>query len=538
MAEQSQTEATIPHGEEIVERFGGIRPMAAKLEVPVTTVQGWKKRDAIPLSRRDDIITAASQYNISLKGLVSADNIANQNARIEEDPALRSVSSSSSSAPSSSASRAANWRSDASGIDLAQIRRAARTTSIWTTVSLLVIVGAAGFVLFGGGESSQNRQLSSLETRVSSIEAQGPSAGSTLSSTLDATISDLQGQIRSLTNAVGATGQDLAASGQTLVQRLAALEQQLSGNPGAQNLQGAVQQMQNMAGSAQGAANWQAAIEELRGVVSGLQGHVDTLDSALAQSKTQNDALSQSLTNVTGRDLSAAAMLLALTQLRQSVDRQTPFTDDLALLHDVTAKADPDLAASVDRMAPYAQSGVLSSQGLKKELQGLSNDIITAKLKGEDVSLKDRIAARLQGLFSLKKDGLPVTGGEERELIAKASAQLDKDDVQGAMATLQQLQGPAAEAAAPWQQQAQATVAVQAIDQQLVTSLMNKIKTMSSASMGSIGGGSVTTNAAPIDMTPQQPQTDMQAQPQAAAPMPAPQAQPDQSPQSPVVIQQ
>ena len=30
--------------ETIIKAFGGIRPMASKLDVPVSTVQGWKQR--------------------------------------------------------------------------------------------------------------------------------------------------------------------------------------------------------------------------------------------------------------------------------------------------------------------------------------------------------------------------------------------------------------------------------------------------------------------------------------------------------------
>src|SRR3954447_23169461 len=52
--------------ERIIEKFGGIRPMAHKLGMPVTTVQGWKKRGAIPSARHPDLIAAASRYNIPL----------------------------------------------------------------------------------------------------------------------------------------------------------------------------------------------------------------------------------------------------------------------------------------------------------------------------------------------------------------------------------------------------------------------------------------------------------------------------------------
>lgn len=52
--------------ERIIQRFGGIRPMANKLKTPVTTVQGWKKRGAIPLSRHADLRATAAKLRIKL----------------------------------------------------------------------------------------------------------------------------------------------------------------------------------------------------------------------------------------------------------------------------------------------------------------------------------------------------------------------------------------------------------------------------------------------------------------------------------------
>ncbi len=52
--------------ERLIQRFGGIRPMANKLEVPVTTVQGWKKRGAIPATRIADLRIAAQRHGIKL----------------------------------------------------------------------------------------------------------------------------------------------------------------------------------------------------------------------------------------------------------------------------------------------------------------------------------------------------------------------------------------------------------------------------------------------------------------------------------------
>ena len=67
----SKKQALVNAGE-IIERFGGIRPMAAKIETPVTTVQGWKKRDVIPGARRTQILDAASKHNIDISDLANA----------------------------------------------------------------------------------------------------------------------------------------------------------------------------------------------------------------------------------------------------------------------------------------------------------------------------------------------------------------------------------------------------------------------------------------------------------------------------------
>lgn len=51
---------------EIIKRFGGIRPMAAKLGVAVTTIQGWKERGHIPAGRWQQINAAAEAHGIDL----------------------------------------------------------------------------------------------------------------------------------------------------------------------------------------------------------------------------------------------------------------------------------------------------------------------------------------------------------------------------------------------------------------------------------------------------------------------------------------
>ena len=56
----------------VIEAFGGIRPMAKKLGVAVTTIQGWKERNAIPIRRLDEIRAAAAREGIDLGALAVA----------------------------------------------------------------------------------------------------------------------------------------------------------------------------------------------------------------------------------------------------------------------------------------------------------------------------------------------------------------------------------------------------------------------------------------------------------------------------------
>ena len=58
----------------LIEAFGGLRPMAKRLSVPVTTVQYWKRAGHIPMSRHADVLAAAKANNLKdvTEALVSA----------------------------------------------------------------------------------------------------------------------------------------------------------------------------------------------------------------------------------------------------------------------------------------------------------------------------------------------------------------------------------------------------------------------------------------------------------------------------------
>lgn len=64
--EKTDAEGSAPSATTVIEAFGGIRPMAAKLDIPVTTVQGWKERDSIPKRRWAEIRRVAEAQGLNL----------------------------------------------------------------------------------------------------------------------------------------------------------------------------------------------------------------------------------------------------------------------------------------------------------------------------------------------------------------------------------------------------------------------------------------------------------------------------------------
>lgn len=54
------------YSRKIIQKFGGINPMARILDIPPSTVQGWKERGVIPARRQVEVIEAARREGIAV----------------------------------------------------------------------------------------------------------------------------------------------------------------------------------------------------------------------------------------------------------------------------------------------------------------------------------------------------------------------------------------------------------------------------------------------------------------------------------------
>lgn len=490
----TDTQNGIDNAEDVINRFGGIRPMARKMDVPVTTVQGWKKRNFIPEDRVQEVVDAAAKHKVSLDG-ISFETTANQNTKGDDDapmsftetqkavmdspvkPRPRPESEQPRTSTNNTYTRPAYDRQNVV-LDATMIKREAVTRSIISTVCILGVLGITGWFLFG----KEVQEVSTLarDQRQTEIKINGLSDKfASFETTVTKGLNDLGAHITDIGAAVGVErnedGQIILNNDLSISERVTALESRLRSAGEEIDLGQMMNRFETLTQSVGGQGEMDAAMADLKTVIASIQGRMGELDMALEKAKEDNDALARSLENVTGRDLSAAAMLLTLTQFRSSMNREEPFAEDLQTLQELVGDDDPELTAAINRLAPHAQSGVLSPAGLKEELKTITGDIVMAKLSGEDVSFKDRVVARIGQILSVEKDGKPVIAIEEQEIIAEAQDYLDKGDVASAMQTLNKLEGDAAKAAQPFQKKAAGTLAAQNAEAVLLQTFLDRL---------------------------------------------------------------
>lgn len=426
----------------VIEKFGGIRPLASKLGIAFTTVQGWKKRNSIPDRHWKRIYKLAQDEGIDIKGGGAAP--ASKPAPVAAKPAAVSAPLAASVPPRAETIHApepvvVREKTVVKGYSMAQ---GILVTCVSVTLSLGLLV-----VLFGPDifVSNPNDRIAALEDKVN--KGSGGGQYQDLASTQMQLSDTINNRVMPRLNEMSALMGSL-------------------GNP--QSLADLSASLKNLQETAEGQAQLNMAVSELKDIVSGLQGEVTNLDGALASAQKENGALAETIGKVSATDLTAAAMLLALNQFRNSLDRQEPLEGDIALLRSVVnPDENPELAESIDRMEPFAASGIMSAEGLSTELKAAGNDIVEARLRGDNASMADILKARLQNVLNIKKDGVPVMGTDEQKLVAKAQQQLKAGDVAGAKATLEQLPGQSRAVAQPIIEKANQNLLARQVESQI-----------------------------------------------------------------------
>ncbi len=488
--------------ERIVARFGGIRPMAQKLGVPVTTVQGWKKRGAIPEQRHPAILDVARAEGIDIDpadlaaaghhdggddipatappaattrdaGTAAADADADEPPQSPADAARESASGPAGMAARTSAATAAHR---AAAAQPPQRRSGAGAAWFAVLVALLALTGAATApywipevyrqpspidlaermtALEAGGDpqalAAVSDRLAGLGDRLAALErlaADVPSADE-----LAALASRLDAAERAQADAAG-----LAESLDGLDRRLTALE---GGLPSimAARLAAQDEALERLTGEAgrlsATLADQRATLAGARSAQADLQataGELDDLTAAMAATQREDG---RRIARLEASDSRGQALVLAIGQLRDAVADGGRYAGPLAAVRRLAA-GDPRITGDLSRLAATADSGIPTQAMLAADFPAMARAAREAAALPDDPDWLDQAAAAVNNLVSWRPAAGEVEGDEPAAILARAEHRLGAGNLAGAVAAMQKLSGRAEEPAAAWLEEAAA----------------------------------------------------------------------------------
>lgn len=496
----------LENASDIIDLFGGIRPMAAKIDTPVTTVQGWKKRDVIPAARRDQIIQAAKDNDIDLSAILGGEAPAPKPAAPKEEvkEEVKEVKVTEEAVPAVPPQPTPEYRrkkvtdSDDFFATMEANNRKMLSKSVWIAMGLILLAAFVMFALFRPSYEQkaaaqrafmeqQTQELIALKEKMNNQGEKSSFLDTVLPTNIQDKMDDLQNQAKNIQNTVdqlsdraGEISSEFSSTilgdnAGPLSMRLELLEEKMAVLSQTGNFGDVVARIGRLEGSFLGQEQLKGSVQELQDIVSGLSNG-GTLHENLADAQSQEGgALSQTLQGVSGNDLKAAAMLIAFSQLRDSLNREAPFESDLTLLEGLVGDDNIELKSALDKLAPHADGGVLTASGLSGEFKALTGDILEASLKGEDISFKERAQARLGNLLQVEKEGELLNGTQTQISVAKAQKLLDAGNIEGAISELQTLEGDAALSAQPFLERAEISLMAEKVQQMLGENILARI---------------------------------------------------------------
>jgi len=420
------------NAEAVVERFGGIRPMAAKLGVPVTTVQGWKGRNQIPAGRFETIRAAAKEHGVDLSAMEATAAPAQSVPSAGEAPAepADDVSESGTTEDTDATSDAAEDEASTATAIPAPPRETAGggSGSALTWVALVLAVAALGVVLYGRfgpmpaatGPAALPPDIADRLERLESRAPQGdlPARLGKLEKRLD----EASKNFAEAAVATPANGKALAA----LDERLGALRTRLD----------------DLAGRLDGLQGTPAALEEIRKDVAALRSGVTAMSGRIKALEERPP--------VSGGEI--AALAIAAGQLDAAVAGGAAYRPALDRLR-ALAKEDAAIGREIDVLAPGAGKGVPTVTQLAAGFAGIAPDLSETSPEAE-ASWTERLRQKTMSLVKMR----PVGKDGARSPVTRAERALAQGDLKTAVAAVEGLAGPVD----AWRKEAQARLAADA----------------------------------------------------------------------------
>ena len=158
------------------------------------------------------------------------------------------------------------------------------------------------------------------------------------------------------------------------------------------------------------------------------------------------------------RRSSAAALLLAIGQLREAVAAALPYDTELRALK-ALAGSNADMAAPLEALKARAAAGIPTAPVLAARLAVQAPVIIRAQVLPEQQSWWRQTLDRVASLVTIEREDGNAAGTSPAAILARAQAALAVGDLPAAAAEIEGLSGGPAEQAAPWLADSKARIA-------------------------------------------------------------------------------
>lgn len=398
--------------------------MASKLGIAVSTVQGWKQRDAIPVSRLAQIRAAAAMASIDLA------------APAPETPA------SFASEPKADAAKTAAAASGPPRAQPAPERRvkapaAHRDSRGVVLAGVMVVLLAAGI-----GYGVWGLRPSAAPPSASPGAARDPQVARRLAA-LEDTAAALKSRLEAAPS-LGASATELAS----LRTRIEALARE-------------------RAAPADG-----AALAELTARLDHVQAQTEAATAALTALKAEIVRLDTTGPRADAAVVRALALAGAAGRLRAAVASGRSIAEELAAARQAAAGTPALLAA----LAPLGEGAPIADRAqLLEAFPARASAALAAVRTQAGETWTERSLARLAGVISVRRVGAEVPGEGAEARIARAEAQLKLGALALATEELARLPSPALAEFASWlagaRQRLAAEAALSALDAEAATAL-------------------------------------------------------------------
>ena len=459
--------------QEVIQAFGGLRPLAKALGVAVSTVQGWKERDSIPAARHEEILKAAVEQSLvldvmlvracdtargakptplktaPLTGKSSIPESGPPPAKKETQPTDRenketekknTPSVERTSAPKTEQQKETPQQKQKT--TQGEKKPLPRKTPRFFGGGFFWLV--LGLVVVGGAFATRDYWLPGLQTAVRFGDdgllrpSDRPQSDDIAQSALAP--DDVERRLRALEKIVADQQTLLAQS----VRDFAALAQE-------QNRLASVA-LSVPSYSAEPSNQSAEGADMIR-----LQTQIDRLRVQLAQSSFAQSS-----------DV-PLYLVLSIFQLRDALRGSAPFVRELDLVRQA-AQGHETLLRALDPLDALAAEGLPPLMSLKRDFPAMVRAVISADKVNAANGWLARAVGRVTDLASLRRIGLE-DGQDLEAQIWRAENLLLEGDLDGAVQELRQLQGPARRAADDWLARADQRVQARLLLRQLTSFL-------------------------------------------------------------------